>query len=72
MSEHSSPLATSVPAASCDCDLQIPPSLEVHLTPQKQLAVSMIRLKYAHDIAQLAAAALDEVADLVKDVRTPC
>ena len=69
MSVHSTPLMATFHAAPCDCDLQIPPSLEAALTPELQLAVAKIRLKYAHDIAKLSAAALDEVAKLVQDHR---
>jgi hypothetical protein len=69
MSAHSTPLIATFHAPPCNCDLQIPPSLEAALTPELQLAVAKIRLKYAHDIAQLSAAALAEVAKLVQDQR---
>ena len=70
MSIHSGPLANVVASSSpCNCDLQVPASLEAALTPELQLAVAKIRLKYAHDIAQLQAAALGEVTKLVQDHR---
>ncbi len=69
MSAHSGPLMSIQATSPCNCDLQIPPTLEAALTPELQLAISKIRLKYAHDIAQLSAAALNEVAKLVQDHR---
>ena len=68
MSAHSTPLIAVHPLP-CNCELQIPPSLEAVLTPELQLAVSKIKLKYAQDLAQLSAAALAEVAKLVQDHR---
>ena len=69
MSAHSSPLLASFSAPPCNCDLQIPPSLEAALTPELQLAVAKIRLKFAQDLAHLSAAALTEVTKLVQDQR---
>jgi hypothetical protein len=70
MSVHTGPLSNAqIVSSPCNCDLQIPPSLEAVLTPELQLAVAKIRLKYAHDIAQLQAAALAEVSKLVQDHR---
>jgi hypothetical protein len=68
MSAHTTPLL-AIHQAPCNCELQIPPSLEAALTPELQLAVSKIKLKYAQDLAQLAAAALAEVGKLVQDHR---
>ena len=68
MSPHSTPLM-AIRSAPCNCDLQVPESLETVLTPEQMLAVAKIRLKYAHDIAHLQAAALAEVAKLVQDQR---
>jgi hypothetical protein len=68
MSAHTKPFIAVSPN-SCNCELQIPPSLEAALTPEQQLAVSKIRLKHAHDVAQSAASALAEVTKLVHDQR---
>lgn len=68
MSAHTTPLL-AIHQVPCNCELQIPSSLEGALTPELQLAVAKIKLKYAHDIAQLSASALAEVTKLVQDHR---